>query len=89
LTKNEVVLTQKIVTKLMVWILDWDPGVKKAPDPGSVSATMATGTYFFCTGRSKAQGEASSHPESFTKHACGSDFLSWDISWIRIRNTAF
>jgi hypothetical protein len=66
LTKNEVVSTQKIVTKVVGWILDWDPGVnKKASDPGSVSATLATGTYFFCTGRSKAQEETFSHPESF------------------------
>jgi hypothetical protein len=33
LKTDEVVLTQKIVTKLMDWILDWDPVVKKAPDP--------------------------------------------------------
>jgi hypothetical protein len=31
--------TQKIVTKLSkIWV--WDPGVKKAPDPGSGSATL-------------------------------------------------
>jgi hypothetical protein len=31
--------TQKIVTKLTkIWI--WDPGVKKAPDPGSGSAKL-------------------------------------------------
>jgi hypothetical protein len=31
--------TQKIVTKLSkIWV--WDPGVKKAPDPGSRSATL-------------------------------------------------
>jgi hypothetical protein len=31
--------TQKIVIKLSkVWV--WDPGVKKAPDPGSGSATL-------------------------------------------------
>jgi hypothetical protein len=45
--------TQKIVTKLSkIWILDPgsgknlfripDPGVKKAPDPGSGSATLST-----------------------------------------------
>jgi hypothetical protein len=31
--------TQKIVSKLSkIWV--WDPGVKKAPDPGSGSATL-------------------------------------------------
>jgi hypothetical protein len=33
--------TQQIVTKLSkMWV--WDPGVKKAPDPGSGSATLLT-----------------------------------------------
>jgi hypothetical protein len=33
--------TQKIVTKLSkIWVGIRDPGVKKAPDPGSESATL-------------------------------------------------
>jgi hypothetical protein len=37
--------TQKIVTKLSkIWV--WDPGVKKATDPGSRSATLIFGNFF-------------------------------------------
>jgi hypothetical protein len=54
-------LTQKIVTKLAkIWVWDpgsgknliWipDPGVEKAPDPGSRSATLVYFAQFFtCT----------------------------------------
>jgi hypothetical protein len=37
--------TKKIVTKLSkIWV--WDPGVKKATDPGSRSATLIFGNFF-------------------------------------------
>jgi hypothetical protein len=36
--------TKKIVKKLLkIW--SWDPGVKKAPDPGSGSATLPLNTF--------------------------------------------
>jgi hypothetical protein len=35
--------TQKLVTKLSkIWLWDPEPGVKKAPDPGSGSATLVS-----------------------------------------------
>ncbi len=57
-------LFTKTIVKKFLKIWSWDPGVKKAPDPGSGSATLI----ILYLDRSKndvqAQGETSGHPES-------------------------